>query len=194
MSAFPIDVQEVEGAGRGAFASRDVVAGEVLIRNAPAALVPSDAAFLAGTVCTHCLSDIAATDDVNATTPTAPPRCAGPCKLAVFCGRCSSDPEVLAMHADECTSLSELFDPATRSLYCAGRRECSHSGEGGNDTDVLRVVLQLLHLRTRWLKGDEPRPITALHASEDDLLVDSYDNVEEMDNHDEGKKWLKYTS
>ena len=169
MSGFPIEIQDVEGAGRGAFASRDVVAGEVLIRNAPAALVPCDAAFVSGSVCSHCLVDL------NVEAHATPPRCSGPCKLAVFCERCGSDPEVHLQHADECASLEELFNPATNGMYVGG------GGGAEQNTDVLRVVLRLLHLRTRCLNGKGPRPIAALHASDEDLLVDEFAAVEEMD-------------
>jgi len=58
MSVFPIRVEDVDGAGRGVFATSDVAVGDVLLRCAPAALVPGDAACLTGAECTHCLGDI----------------------------------------------------------------------------------------------------------------------------------------
>jgi hypothetical protein len=61
------------------------------------------------------------------------------------------------------------------------------------------VLLQLLHLRKLWVGGVPAPAFAALAASDDDVAVDGWDDVEEMDDHDEGHKlseedWGKMTA
>ena len=98
---------------------------------------------------------------------------------------------MLAQHDDVCTSLKLLYDPATPTFVTneVGRR----------DTAPLRVLLQLLHLRKAWGQGLPVPPVAALAAAEEDIAVDGWDDVEEMDDHDEGHKlseedWGKMTA
>ena len=46
-------VQEVPGKGRGVFATRDIAAGEVVLREQPLVLYPQNATGAA--FCSHCL-------------------------------------------------------------------------------------------------------------------------------------------
>ena len=138
-SPFPIRIEEVDGAGRGAFASQDIASGTVVMRCAAAAAVLSNEVLRGGRVCAQCLQDV---DGRGADAARCPA-----CNLAVLCGRCQADPAAVALHDDECGSLQALF------RHDGG---CAVGQDGTQTTDAIRCVVRLLAMRRRWLDGKPP--------------------------------------
>lgn len=162
----PVEVRVVAGAGRGVFATRTLAAGEEVLRNAPAALVPSDEMLESGGCCTVCLGPV----------PPSAPRCRGPCRLAVLCRRCASDPKAAGLHEEQCL--------ATAALFPGGQTGRPFAVLGG--TEELRTALQLLELRRRWLDGQPPRLLQGW-ADGGDVVQDGWEDVEGLDDHEGGE-------
>lgn len=116
--------------------------------------------------CTVCLGPV----------PPSAPRCRGPCRLAVLCRRCASDPKAAGLHEEQCL--------ATAALFPGGQTGRPFAVLGG--TEELRTALQLLELRRRWLDGQPPRLLQGW-ADGGDVVQDGWEDVEGLDDHEGGE-------
>lgn len=150
-------------------------------------------------VCSGCLADL----------PHQPAdsRC-DRCGVAAFCPGCSADPAVTAIHDAECAAWVTMADNSTAARLGslgqllpsrwpparASRPGQSH-GRGfvgeNRSTEQIRLVLRLLELRRRWSFGVEGSSTAsasaAAEAAEEAVIVDGYDEVLTLDDHDGGE-------
>ena len=114
--AFPVRVVTSDTRGRDYAATRALAAGEVVLRVAPLAAVPADAAATA--FCCGCFGAV------------GPDRTCSGCSQVALCPACAEPASyAAALHREECSALRLLFNsPHTRRLAAGTARLTSPVG------------------------------------------------------------------
>merc|ERR1740121_1398798 len=103
--AFPMQVFEQQGCGRGCRAKRKLAAGEVVLRCAPIAAALEDRELPRR--CNRCLCLFDDPDDA---------KICRTCGIARFCSKCAEDSTLVEDHSAECWALAVLLGDANRGI------------------------------------------------------------------------------